>query len=61
MQFGTADGYARGFTPKLGDVACGSLGGVANGNEGAGHVAIVEQINNDGSIVISESNYGGTR
>lgn len=49
------DGYARGQTPKLGAVAC--WGGGAYG--GAGHVAVVEQINGDGSVILSESNYSG--
>lgn len=41
--------YAYGSEPKLGAVACWS-----------GHVAIVEAINEDGSITISESHWGGT-
>ena len=57
----TNDGYKRGSTPKLGAIACWSLGVVGIGNDGAGHVAVVEQINSDGSIIVSESNYGGTR
>ena len=61
MWFVTNDGYKRGSTPKLGAIACWSLGVVGNGNDGAGHVAVVEQINKDGSIIVSESNYGGTR
>lgn len=51
----TQDGYERGQTPKLGAVICWDKIG------GAGHVAIVEQINNDGSIVTSNSAYGGWR
>ncbi len=47
----TADGYERGKTPRLGAVICWSNPGKA------GHVAIVEQINSDGSILISESGY----
>lgn len=47
----TADGYERGNTPRLGAVICYSNPGKA------GHVAIVEQINADGSILISESGY----
>ena len=41
--------YDYGQEPKLGAVACWS-----------GHVAIVEKINKDGSITISESHWGGT-
>jgi len=48
----TGDGYARGSEPKLGAVICYS--------GGAGHVAVVESINDDGSITCSESNWSGT-
>ena len=51
----TQDGYERGSTPRLGAIACWSRNGAA------GHVAIVEGINPDGSIVTSESAYEGTR
>ena len=54
------DGYKRGQTPKLGAVICWSKGEVGDDSDGAGHVAIVEQINSDGSIVTSNSGYGGT-
>lgn len=50
------DGYERGSAPALGAVLC-----LADGPySGDGHVAIVEQINNDGSIVTSNSAYGGS-
>lgn len=45
--------YSYGRTPKLGAILC--LGKVG----GAGHVAVVEQISSDGTIVTSESAYGG--
>ena len=51
----TQDGYERGKEPRLGAVICWSRAGQA------GHVAIVEQINPDGSIVTSNSAYNGTR
>ena len=57
----TQDGYKRGKTPKLGAVICWSKGQVGVGNDGAGHVAIVEKIKPDGTIVTSESCYGGAR
>jgi surface antigen len=40
---------SKGSTPKLGAIAC--FGGTL------GHVAVVEQINEDGSVVVSQSNY----
>lgn len=49
-------GYPTGSVPKLGAVAC--YGGGSYG--GAGHVCIVEQINADGTVLCSESNYGGS-
>lgn len=58
----TSDGYERGTQPKLGAVVCWQDGATTSidGNDGAGHVAIVEQINEDGSIVTSESGFGST-
>lgn len=41
--------YPYGQEPKVGAVACWS-----------GHVAIVEKINKDGSVTVSESHWGGT-
>lgn len=49
--WGHADGYERGQEPRLGAVLC--LGG-----GGHGHVAIVEEIFDNGDIMVSESNYG---
>ncbi len=48
-----SDGYERGQEPRLGAVLC--LGGGS-----AGHVAIVEEILDNGDIMCSESNYGYT-
>lgn len=56
----TQDGYARGRIPKLGAVIVWSKGVIGNSDDGAGHVAIVEQINPDGSIRTSNSGYGGS-
>lgn len=54
-----SDGYERGQTPQLGAVICWQKGSSTDpaANDGAGHVAIVEQINSDGSIVTSESGW----
>lgn len=51
------DGYERGKTPRLGAVMCWRKGRVGDPSDGAGHVAIVEKIYDDGSILISESGY----
>lgn len=56
----TADGYKRGKTPKLGAVICWRKGQAGVASDGAGHVGIVEVINDD-SIVVSMSAYNGTR
>lgn len=62
MWFGyTQDGYKRGQTPKLGAVICWRKGKAGWASDGAGHVAIVEKVNNDGSIVVSESGYKAFR
>lgn len=57
----TADGYKRGQAPKLGAVICWRKGKAGVTGDGAGHVAVVEQIKANGDIVTSESDYGGAR
>lgn len=57
--YGKNDGYKRGNTPKLGAVICWRKGQAGNSNDGAGHVAIVEEIYPDGTILISESHWKG--
>lgn len=57
----TKDGYERGSAPKLGAVICWRKGKAGVAKDGAGHVAVVEQINADGSILTSNSAYGSTR
>ena len=47
--------FSKGKTPKLGAVVCWKKGKIHNGADGAGHVAIVEELFKDGSITISES------
>lgn len=53
VEKGTAyDGYSRGETPKEGAIICWEgIGGAA------GHVAVVEKVNPDGSIITSESGW----
>lgn len=48
----TADGFSRGSEPQLGAVIC------FDETNGAGHVAIVEQIVDSDTIITSDSNYG---
>lgn len=48
-----------GAEPKLGGCMVWRKGATLSGSDGAGHVAIVEKINADGSIVTSESGWGG--
>lgn len=55
----TSDGYERGSAPKLGAVICWSKGAAGNDADGAGHVEIVEAINDDGTIVTTGSAYNG--
>jgi surface antigen len=57
----TTDGYKRGQTPKLGAVMCWKKGQTWNGNDGYGHVAIVEEIKSNGDVIVSESMYGSVR
>lgn len=58
--YGLNDGYSRGKTPKLGAVICWRRGVAGDDSDGAGHVAIVEAINDDGSILTSESGWGAS-
>ena len=53
--WGKNDGYARGQVPKLGAIICYSKDG------GAGHVAFVEKIYDNGDILSSNSGYNGSR
>lgn len=46
-----------GSTPAVGAIICWKKGAVGNSADGAGHVAIVEMVNSDGSILTSESGY----
>ena len=48
-----------GQEPKVGGCMVWQKGPTLSGSDGAGHVAIVEKINPDGSIVTSESGWGG--
>ena len=53
------NGFEVGQTPRLGAVAVWSAGKTKNGADGAGHVAVVEEIKANGDIVTSNSAYGG--
>lgn len=53
--------YDKGSSPREGAVMCWRKGKVGNGSDGAGHVAVVEHVNDDGSVIVSASNYGGKR
>ena len=55
------DGYPRGQTPKQGAVMCWRKGAAHYGEDGRGHVEVVEQVNPDGSVITTGSDYGGTR
>lgn len=59
--YGYNDGYKRGKTPKEGAVICWRKGKAGVASDGAGHVAIVEKVYGDGSILISESGYKAFR
>lgn len=50
-------GLTMNHLPSLGSVMVWRKGELGNPDDGAGHVAIVEQINDDGSLVTSESGW----
>ena len=54
------NGFKTGQTPKLGAVVVWRAGQTHNNADGAGHVAVVEEIMSNGDIVVSQSAYGGT-
>ena len=59
--YGRNDGYKRGSKPKVGAVICWRKGKAGNSSDGAGHVAIVEEVYDDGSFLTSNSGYNSTR
>lgn len=54
------NGLKTGMTPKLGAVVVWKAGQLHNNADGAGHVAVVEEIKNNGDIVVSQSAWGGS-
>lgn len=56
-----ANGFKVGKTPKVGAAIVWVSGNFWNGNDGCGHIGIVEAVYPDGTILVSQSNYGGTR
>lgn len=53
----TQNGLSVGKDVRLGAVIVWGKGKLHNSSDGCGHVAVVEQIKSDGTIVISESGY----
>lgn len=53
-------GLEVGQSPRAGAIMCWQKGATLSGNDGAGHVAIVERVNSDGSVYTSESGYGSS-
>lgn len=60
METAKKNGFETGMMPQLGAVAVWSAGQTHNSKDGAGHVAVVEQIKANGDIVTSNSAYNGT-
>ena len=61
IQYAQKDGLKVEQAPSLGACVVWQGGTTQQAGDGAGHVAIVEQINPDGSIVTSESGYGASK
>lgn len=53
-------GLDRGQTPKLGAIICWRAGTAGVSSDGAGHVAVIEEIKPNGDIVTSNSAWQGT-
>lgn len=54
-------GMKTGSTPQLGALIVWQKGATLSGSDGAGHVAVVEQVGADGTIITSESGWGAKR
>lgn len=52
--------FKKGQAPKLGAIVCWKKGKNWDSSDGAGHVAVVEKIKQDGTIVTSNSAYKST-
>lgn len=61
FQNAISHGLETGDTPRLGAVMVWQKGATLSGSDGAGHVAVVEQIRSDTDIVTSESGYGAAK
>lgn len=61
LSMAKAYGFPTGTEPRVGAVVVWKRGQLWNSKDGCGHVAVVEKVNADRSIVVSFSNYGGTR
>lgn len=61
IQYAEKEGLTIEQTPSLGACMVWQGGTTQRPEDGAGHVAIVEQINADGSIITSESGYGAKK
>lgn len=59
-QWAQTYGLHTGSVPKEGAIAVWAKGDPTNGSDGAGHVAIVEQVKSPSEIITSESGYGCT-
>lgn len=53
-------GLKTGQTPRLGAIACYGAGKIGDASDGAGHVAVVEEIKPNGDIVTSNSAWRST-
>lgn len=55
-----AAGLQTGSAPRVGAIGCAMKGATLSGNDGAGHVWIVEKVNSGTSTYTSESGYGSS-
>lgn len=57
----TQDGYRRSQTPEVGSIMCWRKGRAGRSDDGKGHVAFVEEVNQRGDVLVSESGWTGTK
>lgn len=58
VEIAKQQGLTIGDTPKLGAVMCWQKGATLSGDDGAGHVAVVEKVISENEVTTSESGYG---
>ena len=60
VYWGYDDGFERGQTPRKGAIICWRKGKIG-ASDGAGHVAVVRDVHENGDVTVVASNYSGAK